>query len=377
MGRSARCGFLIALCALLSTTNATPLLAQWRLEAQAGRLQYEAAPDAASTSLGVGLGHFTVHSGFSASVGVPLSDEEPIWGALHGSRRLISRGDVRYGIDLAGNGFGYRLETPDSLGPIETPGTEPVTGWGVAVEAFPLIAMTRGPLTAQARAGVVHFTTRADGEGYDRDAFVSDLSLIATPIASMSFALDASWVSVSQGAFPYAGIGATWTRGVTVWGSVGKWFDDAITTVSWNAGGSAPIGERVALIVSGRHDALDPVYATPARTTWGAGVTVLLGETRATVAEPVPAAYRDGIATIAIDDDVVEGRPSIAGDFNDWTPAPMTQRDGGWVYDVAVAPGVYSYAFVDEAGTWFVPEGTPGRRDDGMGGHVAVLVVDS
>ena len=40
-----------------------------------------------------------------------------------------------------------------------------------------------------------------------------------------------------------------------------------------------------------------------------------------------------------------------------------------------LAPGVYHYAFVAEDGTWFVPESVPGRQDDGMGGHTAVLVV--
>jgi len=117
MERSASCFFSFALLALLSTTTATPLHAQWRIDAQAGRLQYESAPDAASTSLGVGLGRSTILSDFSVSVGVPLSDDEPIWGALQGSRRLITRGDLRFGIDLAGNGFAYRIETPDSLGP--------------------------------------------------------------------------------------------------------------------------------------------------------------------------------------------------------------------------------------------------------------------
>jgi hypothetical protein len=36
---------------------------------------------------------------------------------------------------------------------------------------------------------------------------------------------------------------------------------------------------------------------------------------------------------------------------------------------------VYHYAFRTGA-RWFVPEGTAGRRDDDMGGHVAVLVVE-
>ena len=52
------------------------------------------------------------------------------------------------------------------------------------------------------------------------------------------------------------------------------------------------------------------------------------------------------------------------------------EREGDhWVYRVAVAPGVYNYAFVGADGTWFVPESVPGRKDDGMGGFVAVVVV--
>ena len=52
------------------------------------------------------------------------------------------------------------------------------------------------------------------------------------------------------------------------------------------------------------------------------------------------------------------------------------EREGGrWIWRARLAPGTYHYAFVAEDGTWFVPESVPGRRDDGMGGHVAVLVV--
>jgi hypothetical protein len=41
-----------------------------------------------------------------------------------------------------------------------------------------------------------------------------------------------------------------------------------------------------------------------------------------------------------------------------------------------IASGVYNYAFRSASGEWFVPASTPGRKDDGMGGHVAVLVVN-
>jgi hypothetical protein len=87
--------------------------------------------------------------------------------------------------------------------------------------------------------------------------------------------------------------------------------------------------------------------------------------------------YRNGEATIRlpISSVATTGTPSIAGDFNNWKPALMERNGDAWSYTVAVAPGVYNYSFVSDQGTWFVPEGVPGRRDDGMGGHVAVLVV--
>jgi hypothetical protein len=45
------------------------------------------------------------------------------------------------------------------------------------------------------------------------------------------------------------------------------------------------------------------------------------------------------------------------------------------VIRLPLAAGVYQYAFRSATGEWFVPTSIAGRRDDGMGGHVAVLVV--
>jgi hypothetical protein len=53
----------------------------------------------------------------------------------------------------------------------------------------------------------------------------------------------------------------------------------------------------------------------------------------------------------------------------------MQRRGDAWVYSVTLEPGTYNYAFVDAQGEWFVPEKHPGRKSDGMGGVVAVLVV--
>jgi hypothetical protein len=69
------------------------------------------------------------------------------------------------------------------------------------------------------------------------------------------------------------------------------------------------------------------------------------------------------------------GAPSFAGDFTGWKPVPMLRDGSRWTYTARLGPGVYHYAFVAEDGRWFVPESVAGRQDDGMGGHVAVLVV--
>jgi hypothetical protein len=87
------------------------------------------------------------------------------------------------------------------------------------------------------------------------------------------------------------------------------------------------------------------------------------------------AALRNGQALIRIPARLAKGTPSIAGDFTGWKAVPMVRNGSQWTFATALKPGVYHYAFVAEDGTWFVPASVPGRQSDGMGGQVAVLVV--
>ena len=376
MGRSAGCVARTMILAACCALGNTPAAGQWRVDAQAGRLQYEAAPDVMSTTMSVALTRSTRYSSLGASLGIPFTEAEPIWGALSGYRRLTTSGASGVGVDLGANGFAFRVAAPDSATlPLLGDDGGPQTGAGAGAELMPIAFWNSrsGRMAAEARAGAVGFVS-VGADPYERLAFVSDASISATPFADLTTRLDGRWVSVQEGGFPYAGVGVTWSHAAVVWASVGRWLDDAVDELSWEGGASLPLGDRFALSVIGRHEPIDPVYATPARTTWGAGVTLWLGETSRSIPEPVPAAYVDGVATITLLDDVA-GVPSIAGDFNDWTPVPMMREGDAWLHRVALEPGVYNYAFVDEAGNWFVPEGTPGRHSDGMGGHVAVLVV--
>lgn len=160
----------------------------------------------------------------------------------------------------------------------------------------------------------------------------------------------------------------------SVWASTGHWFSPGSTGTPWAAGASLNLHERVSLNVAGRRETFDPVYLAGPRTSWSIGLGYRFGAAPRP-AEPVPASYVDGRATILLPADEVEDPPLVAGDFNDWQPEPMARDGKHWSYTVTVAPGAYNYAFVDADGEWFVPESVPGRKDDGMGGHVAVLIV--
>jgi len=124
-----------------------------------------------------------------------------------------------------------------------------------------------------------------------------------------------------------------------------------------------------------RQETPDPLYWNALRRTWSVGITRRLGRA-APVLLAAPRADADGGVVIRVP---VADAPGdalfIAGDFNQWMPVQM-QRDGSeWTIRLPIAKGVYHYAFRSARGTWFVPASIPGRRDDGMGGQVAVLLV--
>lgn len=66
---------------------------------------------------------------------------------------------------------------------------------------------------------------------------------------------------------------------------------------------------------------------------------------------------------------------AVAGDWNDWTPTPLSRgADGRWILPPGVPPGVYRFNLVVDGARWVVPEGVP-SIDDGFGGTVGLLVI--
>lgn len=106
---------------------------------------------------------------------------------------------------------------------------------------------------------------------------------------------------------------------------------------------------------------LDVLKGTPARALRGTDAfrAERLGASRVRVTLEL-----DGARTVA-----------IAGQWNDWVPAPMRRDSSGrWSAVLGLSPGVYRCALLVDGARWMVPPGTPKTGDD-FGGEVGLLIV--
>ena len=332
---------------------------QWNLDAQAGKLRSTLdpnAPDAETVVLG--LRYDDALTGFRVSGGVPTGAQDALWGSVAAARRLeVGRGALLGGVDLAGNAF--------------------VMGEGHALAGMimPLIGFETTRLQMQARAGVSFYSASFGVDNLDRTVQLADVQLTYTPSPSIALIPSVRHYRADEGDYTYVGATAFTARGpVSAWASLGSWLNRSDESMPWALGAMVRVYDRISVNASVRHDAVDPLYLQPSQTAWNVGVSLLLGAKGNRL--PVPDHYENGRATIRLPASQAASTPRIAGDFNGWKPAPM-QRDGDdWTFTIPLAPGVYNYAFVDERGEWFVPRKHAGRKDDGMGGYVAVLVVE-
>lgn len=359
---------------------AVPAAAQeWRLTGQVGRVAYPGAPGGGSTtSVVVGLTRTRIRDWLGLSAGLPV-DGGPYWGSVSGWRRLQTRGPAGFVLDLSAHGFAQgdpqESDGPPPLVPLQPIGTTTtvVAGYGAGAEAMAGGFASSRRLAAEARAGASGQASEVAGIRSDRLLPAGSLGLAAVLAPFTVRAETRGWLD-GDTSHAVARGSVEWSRGpVRLSASVGHWFEGGVDETEWAIGASAALGRRVELIAGARGHAFDPLYRTTTdRSAWG-GLSIRVGQ--AAMAPPAPARYEDGRATIRLPARDARGPVSIAGDFNGWVPAPMRREGGEWVLDVPLAPGVYHYAFVGPDGTWFVPESVRGRRPDGMGGWVAVLVV--
>jgi AMP-activated protein kinase-like protein len=66
---------------------------------------------------------------------------------------------------------------------------------------------------------------------------------------------------------------------------------------------------------------------------------------------------------------------AIAGDWNDWTPAPLVRTtDDQWEVSLSLSAGPHRFMVLVDGASWQIPDGVP-NVPDGMGGRVGVLNV--
>ena len=377
----------LAVLALLAVPSAVRAQ-EWRATARFGRVTYESTPAGASanSSAVLGVARTGARDWLGASAALPLG-EDPFWASLGGWQRLETPpGAAGLLLDLAGHGFIQRQRTATVAGPAPAPGplplpTEPPaptrtdrSGQGIGGEVMAGAYAGSGRLRIEARGGVAAQRSELGNTRQARALPTGDarLSVLLYPIAIR--VESRGWLD--EGATrAYVGTTIQYARGpLRLWGSFGGWPAGGIDRLSWSAGAGTGLVPGVELELGGRGPAFDPLYLSSTATSLWAGLSLRLAGSRAPAA-PVPARDRDGQAVIGLPVRAAPGAPSIAGDFTGWTPVPMRRHGSRWVWKGTLAPGVYHYAFVTADGTWFVPESVPGRQDDGMGGHVAVLVV--
>ncbi|HEY7191273.1 MAG TPA: hypothetical protein VH436_32195 [Vicinamibacterales bacterium] len=337
------------------------------IDLSAGRIVY----DPVSVNLGTNNAMATLRYDMTRGAWVygtgaaPLRNGDPVWGAFGAGGRftqaVTENRPLFLGVDVDGHGFLFR----DTVALLN--------GTGGALEAIPFASVAAGPGRIELRGGWrgqrLSFASETQGRGVVEGG--------ARAIYGLQVRVqgDMKWVHAPEGTFPFVG-GSVVYGGVPVqvWAQTGKWLSDQLNDVAWGAGVGVALGNSTTFWGSVRQEPPDPLYWNALRRTWSVGMTRRLGRA-APVLLPAPRSDADGVVVRVPVADAPGDVLFIAGDFNQWMPVPMQREGREWTIRLPLPKGAYHYAFRSARGTWFVPASIPGRRDDGMGGQVAVLLV--
>lgn len=339
----------------------------WSADVSAGRLIYDAVSANVGTNNVIGSLRYDTRSEtwVYGAVAAPFGEGGTFWGGggAGGRVTLPSRGAraIRVGADVGAHGYSFRDRVAT------------LSGTGGTVEALPFVRLTAGAGFVEGRGGWRGQTLSFAGVRENRGVF--ETGAHGGYGTTVRVEGDTRWVHTSEGTYPFVGATVAYvgTR-VDVWGQIGKWLATDLDERSWAVGSAVSLGVRTSVWGSVRQEAPDPLYWNLTRRTWSVGLSQRLGR----VATPLAPSPRSQAGTVLLRlsaADAPAGAVAIGGDFNNWQPAPMQREGDDWVVRLPLAPGVYHYAFRSATGEWFVPPSTAGRRDDGMGGYVAVLVV--
>jgi hypothetical protein len=344
------------------------------LDFSAGQIVYQPLPSDVATNNAAATLRFDSPQGvwLYGTGAMPFGGTDSRWGGFGIGDRLIqptsSSRRVNIGADLGAHGFVFHDAVLNQ------------SGKGGFMEAMPFIQVPAGLATFEVGSGWRGETLSYAGILDTRHVWESRAHATYGPAEAgphgWTLEGDARWVRALEGVYPFFGGGVRYSgTPVQAWLQTGRWFSTSLRDAAWGAGVDVTLTDRLTLWSSVRHEAPDPLYWNLPRRSWSVGITRRFNS--AGPAQPLATAQPDaGGVLIRVNAADVDGASvSVAGDFNGWRAVPMQREGREWLVRLPLAPGVYHYAFRSDRGEWFVPASIPGRRDDGMGGYVAVLVV--
>lgn len=332
----------------------------------AGRAGYEAL-ESFSTSIVAGLSYApNMASWASVTLGVPIAaGQDPSWlaAAVETSRGVATIGPARVGLDLALDGYGYRDPLSGSI------------GTGGTLGALPALRLDRARVGLRIRSGIRTHATASAGYRESRAVHHTDVMLEGRLRNSVHAGVEGRYVRAPEGATPYLGGHLTVRHAHgDLRGELGQWLgSDLVTGTSWSARAAVNLPGDMSLTVGAAHEATDPLYLYEARTSWSLGISRALGG-RSGLRGTVPVVPPGDRVRIAVPASGLTGPLHVAGSFSGWQPLPMQRIGDEWVLELDLETGSYRYAVRDGNGRWFVPDNAY-RRQDGMGGEVAVIIV--
>ena len=364
--RTAAVGFVAC---LVGSLISTPADAQGlALDLSAGQIVYEPLSADVATNNASATLRYDAPQGLwlYGTAAIPFGSSDSRWEGFGVGDRLLhpvsTNHGVNIGADVGAHGFLFRDSVLDQ------------SGSGGFLETMPFVQLPAGAATFEVRGGWRGETLSYAGN--DGTRHVLEAGAHAAYGSLLKVEGDARWVRASEGVYPFFGAAFRYA-GTTVqpWVHIGRWFSDSLNDVAWGGGVDVPLNGRLTLWGSVRQDAPDPLYWNLPRRNWSVGVTRRFNASARTSLAAAPRVDRDRVLIRLDASDVGGASVSVAGDFNAWRPAPMQREGREWVLRLHLAPGVYHYTFRSDRGQWFVPASVPSRRDDGMGGYVAILVV--
>jgi hypothetical protein len=340
----------------------------WAVDLSGGQVVYDPVSSSVGTATMIGTLRYTTERGewVYGTLAPSLRETDPFWGAFGAGGRFVpatpERRRATVGLDVGAHGYVFNDGLIDRA------------GRGVMMEAFPFLGLANETAAVEIRAGWRGHAQTYLGAAQHRNVF--ETGARAAFGRTLRVLGETRFVHTADGNYPLLAATAVYTAPpLQLWVQWGRWMSTRLDDVLWGAGVHIAMG-RGTLWASVRHEAPDPLYWNVPRRSWSVGMTRQLGARRRAGTPLAVEHSAGGAVTIRVPAGEAPGQPvSIAGDFTGWQPTAMHREEGHWVFRSRLARGVYHYAF-HSGNDWFVPESTAGRRDDGMGGHVAVLVVD-